>query len=69
MAKKHLNLLVDENLVKKARDHGIVLSKFFENSLQVHMSIINSKYNNTFFDNDTISWARGVAWHPSTLGW
>jgi len=30
---------------------------------------VNSKSNNTFFDNDTYSGARGVAWHPSTLGW
>jgi len=29
----------------------------------------NSKSNNTFFDNDTNPWARGVVWHPSTLGW
>ena len=29
--KKPLNLLVDEDLVKKARDHGLNLSKFFEN--------------------------------------
>ena len=30
---------------------------------------VNSKSNNTFFDNDINSRARGVAWHPSTLGY
>jgi len=69
MAKKHFNLLVDKDLIKKAKENGIVLSRFFENSLQEYMSIINSKSNNTFFDNDINSRARGVAWHPSTLGW
>ena len=29
----------------------------------------NSKSNNTFSIYDTALGARGVAWHPSTLGW
>lgn len=29
----------------------------------------NSKSNNTFSDNETNLRARGVVWHPSTLGW
>jgi len=33
------------------------------------MSFINSKSNNTFSIYDNCSGARGVAWHPSTLGY
>jgi len=41
MARKPLNLLVDEELVKKARDHGLVISKFLENKLQEYFSFID----------------------------
>ena len=42
MAKKPLNLLVDEDLVKKARDHGLVISRFLENKLQEYFSFIEA---------------------------
>jgi hypothetical protein len=42
MAKKPLNLLVDEELVQKARDHGLVISKFLENKLQEYFSFIEA---------------------------
>ncbi len=42
MAKKPLNLLVDEDLVKKARDHGLVISRFLENKLQEYFSFIDT---------------------------
>ena len=42
MTKKPLNLLVDVELVKKARDHGLVISKFLENKLQEYFSFIDA---------------------------
>lgn len=42
MVKKPLNLLVDEDLVKKARDHGLVISRFLENKLQEYFSFIDT---------------------------
>ena len=46
MVKKPLNLLVDEDIVKKARDHGLNLSKFFENQLRGYFNFIDGKHNN-----------------------
>ena len=95
MNRKALNLLVDEDLVKKARNHGLNLSKFFENQLRGYFRYLEDKQNNfspyiqdinqveqvmelennydknynVGKDNKNSSWARGVAWHPSTLGW
>ena len=43
--KKPLNLLVDEELVKKARDHGLNLSGFFENQLRGYFRFIDEKQN------------------------
>ncbi|MCK5635899.1 MAG: type II toxin-antitoxin system CcdA family antitoxin [Thermoplasmatales archaeon] len=34
MAKKPLNLLVDEDLIKRAREHNLILSKVFEQLLE-----------------------------------
>ena len=42
MTKKPLNLLVDDELVKKARNHGIVLSRFLENKLEEYFSFIDA---------------------------
>ena len=42
MAKKHLNLLVDADLIEKAKGHGLVLSKFLENKLQEYFSFIDA---------------------------
>ncbi len=41
MTKRPLNLLVDEDLINRARNHGLVLSKFFENKLQEYFSFID----------------------------
>ena len=46
MTRKSLNLLVDEDLVKKARNHGLNLSKFFENQLRGYFNYIRDKANN-----------------------
>jgi hypothetical protein len=46
MAKKPLNLLVDEDLVKKARNHGLVISKFLENQLRGYFNFIEGKHTN-----------------------
>jgi post-segregation antitoxin (ccd killing protein) len=40
MVRKALNLLVDEDLVDKARNHGLNLSKFFENQLRGYFNFI-----------------------------
>ena len=45
MTKKPLNLLVDEELIVKARDHGLVISKFLENKLQEYFSFLNAVSN------------------------
>ena len=45
MKKIHLNLLVNEELVKKARDYGLNLSRFFENQLQGYFKFIEEKQN------------------------
>ena len=42
MVKKPLNLLVDEDLVKKARNHGLVISRFLENKLIEYFSFIDA---------------------------
>jgi post-segregation antitoxin (ccd killing protein) len=38
MARRPLNLLVDEDLVKKARYHGLVISKFLENQIHGYLN-------------------------------
>ncbi len=46
MNRKALNLLVDGDLVKKARNHGLNLSRFFENKLQEYFNFIKAvSYN------------------------
>jgi hypothetical protein len=41
MSKKPLNLLIEADLVEKARDKGIVISKFLENKLQEYFQFID----------------------------
>jgi hypothetical protein len=41
MPRKSLNLLIDENLIQKARDHGLIISKFLENKLQEYFQFID----------------------------
>ena len=41
MSKKPLNLLIDAGLVQKARDNGLVISKFLEIKLQEYFSFID----------------------------
>jgi len=38
--KKHLNLLIDAGLLQKARDNGLVISKFLELKLQEYFQFI-----------------------------
>ena len=40
-----LKILIDEELVKKARDHGLVISKFLENKLREYFSLIDAISN------------------------
>ena len=48
MAKKPLNLLVDENLVQKARKHGLIISRFLENQLEDYFNFIESTHKRRF---------------------
>ncbi|MDG6219613.1 MAG: type II toxin-antitoxin system CcdA family antitoxin, partial [Candidatus Thermoplasmatota archaeon] len=48
MKKKPLNLLVDEELVRKARDHGLNLSRFFENQLRGYFNFIEGNHQNYY---------------------
>jgi hypothetical protein len=41
MTRKHLTLLVEASLIQKARDHGLIISKFLENKLQEYFSFID----------------------------
>jgi|GEM_PF-2942296 hypothetical protein len=40
MQRKSLNLLIDAGLLQKARDNGLVISKFLELKLQEYFSFI-----------------------------
>ena len=42
MTKRHLNLLVDAELITKAKTYGIVIGKFLENKLQEYFSFIEA---------------------------
>ena len=42
MPKRHLNLLVEADLIEKAKDHGLVISKFLENNLQEYFSFMDA---------------------------
>jgi hypothetical protein len=37
-----LNLLIDASLIQKARDHGLIISRFLENKLQEYFQFINA---------------------------
>ena len=52
MVKKHLNLLIEADLIQKAKDNGLVISKFLENKLQEYFTFIDavSKLNTTVKD-------------------
>ena len=41
MGIKKLYLLIDEELVKKAGDHGIIISRFLENKLKEYFIFID----------------------------
>ncbi len=45
MKKIHLNLYVDENLVNKAKKHGLNLSRFVENQMSGYFNFIEQKQN------------------------
>ena len=42
MTKRHLNLLVEADLIEKAKRHGLVISKFLENKLQEYFQFIDA---------------------------
>ena len=41
MSKKALNLLIEADLIQRAREQGIVISKFLENKLQEYFQFID----------------------------
>ena len=41
MPKKSLNLLIDASLIQRAREHGLVISRFLENKLQEYFSFLD----------------------------
>ena len=45
MNKRPLNLLVSEELITRARKHGINLSAFLELKLEEHLALIHGKRN------------------------
>ena len=45
MKKIHLNLYVNEDLVNQAKEHGLILSKFFENKLREYFTFIEAVSN------------------------
>ena len=45
MSKKALNLLIEADLIQRAREQGIVISKFLENKLQEYFSFLNAVSN------------------------
>ena len=47
MKKRHLNLLVSENLIKRAREHNINISSFLEIRLQEYLALIDGKQVNS----------------------
>jgi hypothetical protein len=42
MQRKSLNLLIDASLIQRARDHGLIISKFLENKLQEYFTFIDA---------------------------
>lgn len=53
MVRKALNLLVDEDLVNKAREHGLNLSKFFENQLRGYFNLLDGRQQFYYNSNDS----------------
>ena len=67
-----LEIRLREYLALIERDESYITSYYDNQKSRINNSQdtpVNSKSNNTFFDTDINSRARGVAWHPSTLGW
>ena len=46
MKKRPLNLSINDDLVERARNHGINVSAFLEIKLQEHLALIEGKSNN-----------------------
>ena len=67
-----LEIRLREYLALIERDESYITSYYDNQKSRINNSQdipVNSKSNNTIFNNDINSRARGVAWHPSTLGW
>ena len=43
--RRPINLLIQADLIQKARDHGLIISKFLENKLQEYFSFLNAVSN------------------------
>ncbi len=40
--RRPINLLIQADLIQKARDHGLIISKFLENKLQEYFQFIDA---------------------------
>ena len=65
MKRKSLNLLIDAGLIQKARDHGLILSRFLENKLSEHFSFIEHLNN---ANNPSINAGNGIRTRVTSLG-
>jgi hypothetical protein len=65
MSKKPLNLLIEADLVEKARQQGIVISRFLENKLQEHFSFIDAVSNVYSLERDA---GNGIRTRVTSLG-
>ena len=61
MNKRSLNLYIDADLIKMAKDHGLVISKFLENQLKSYFEFIEQRrqqYSPYVKENNTSSIAQ-----------
>ena len=65
MSKKPLNLLIEADLVDRARQHGIVISRFLENKLSEYFSFIDAVSNVNILRDDA---GNGIRTRVNGLG-
>jgi hypothetical protein len=65
MSKKALNLLIEADLVQKAREKGIAISKFLENKLQEYFTFIDAISKTNTLSSDA---GNGIRTRVSSLG-
>ena len=65
MSKKPLNLLIEADLVEKARQQGIVISRFLENKLKEYFSFIELV---STVNNPSVNAGNGIRTRVTSLG-